>query len=81
MIHSLERLGIKVIEAMAPAAVFANEVREPQKAKVLGNGGPRSRKRPRNLPGRQALAPQQIKYGTAGRICQGVENAFGRMRN
>ena len=66
---------------MAPAAVFTNQVRAPQQAKVLGNGGPRNRKRPRNLPGRQAVAPQQIKYGTAGWICQGVEHGFSSMRN
>ena len=75
-VHGLQRFRIELVQAMPPFALLLHQMGAAQQAQVFGNRGPRHRKRPRNLPGRLDSLPQQVEYGPARGIGQGVEGSF-----
>jgi hypothetical protein len=81
LVHGLQRLRVEAIEAQAAASAFADEVRAPQQAQVLGNGRARNRKRERDLSGGKGVEAKEVKDGAAGGVGERLEDSCGIICN
>src|SRR5690348_17174662 len=64
-IHRLERLGVELVEPVAPLAVFPHQARAAQPPQMLRDGRARDGKGGGDLPRRLAPVAQQVEYGAA----------------
>ena len=80
-VHRLQRFRIELVQAMPSFTLLLHQVGTAQQAQVFGNRGTRHGKRPGNLSGRLHSLPQQVEYGPARRISQGMESSFRRICN
>lgn len=75
-IDRAQRFGVELINTVAPFPVLSNQVRSPQKAKMLGNRWTRNRKRAGNLPGRLRTTTEQVEHRAPGGVGEGLECSF-----
>jgi hypothetical protein len=80
-IDGAKRFGIELVDPVAAFAVLADQVRPPQKAKVLGDGGPGDGKGSGNFSGGLAASPQQVEDSPAGGVGERLKGCGGRICN
>jgi hypothetical protein len=67
-IDGAQGFRIQLIDAMPALAVFAYQMRTPEKAKVFGDGGAGNGESSGNFSGWLTAAPQQIQHCPAGGV-------------
>jgi hypothetical protein len=76
-VDGAKRFGIQVVDAVAPFAMFSNQMGAPQEAQMLGDGRARDREGFCYLAGGLTATTQKIEDGAARGIGQGLEGGFG----
>src|ERR1700678_1807311 len=69
-VDCLQRLGVELIDAVASAARFHNQMRFTQMTEMLGNGGTGNGKGRCNLPSRLSSQTQQVEKRSSCRISE-----------
>src|ERR1700716_202696 len=69
-IDGFQRLWVELVKTVTAFPSFLDQMSAPQQSQVFRNGGARNRKGSRDLSGRLASLPQEIKNGAAGRVSQ-----------
>jgi hypothetical protein len=75
-VHSFERGGIQLVDAMAAFAVFVDEACAAEEAKVLGDSWAGDREGSGNGSGGKIAAAEKVEDGAASRIGESAESGF-----
>jgi hypothetical protein len=75
-VYGAQRLGIKLIDAVAAFAMLPHQVGAAQQAEVFGDGRAGYGEGSGNFSGGLAAPAQQIQNGAAGGIGEGLESGF-----